>query len=65
MSTSAISERPEVATSARDVVGALVKRARAAQRSYDSWTQEQVDDVVTAVGWGHRQPPAQSRARRV
>ena len=30
---------------------ALVARARAAQASFDSASQEQVDEVVTAVGW--------------
>ena len=32
-------------------VAALVARARAAQASFDSASQEQVDEVVTAVGW--------------
>jgi sulfoacetaldehyde dehydrogenase len=33
------------------LVGALVLRARVAQRAIDNWTQEQVDEVVTAAGW--------------
>ena len=35
----------------RDIVSPLVLRARAAQRHYANYTQEQVDEVVTAVGW--------------
>lgn len=37
-------------------IEALVQRARAAQRLYDSWSQEQVDMVVTAVGWAIIEP---------
>jgi sulfoacetaldehyde dehydrogenase len=33
------------------LVGALVLRARVAQRAIDNWTQEKVDEVVTAAGW--------------
>ena len=33
------------------LVGALVLRARVAQRAIDNWSQEQVDEVVTAAGW--------------
>ena len=36
---------------ARERVAALVRRARAAQREYEGWTQEQVDLAVTAAGW--------------
>jgi len=36
---------------AQQRVAALVRRARAAQREYERWTQEQVDEVVTAAGW--------------
>src|SRR5437879_1399300 len=32
-------------------VGAIVDRARIAQRSVDRWTQEQADQAVTAAGW--------------
>jgi sulfoacetaldehyde dehydrogenase len=35
----------------RDIVSSLVQRARAAQRRYVGYSQEQVDEVVTAVGW--------------
>jgi sulfoacetaldehyde dehydrogenase len=33
------------------LVGALVLRARVAQRVIDHWNQEQVDEAVTAAGW--------------
>ena len=33
------------------VVVALVTRARAAQRAFETWTQAQVDEAVTAAGW--------------
>ncbi|HWZ71801.1 MAG TPA: aldehyde dehydrogenase family protein [Casimicrobiaceae bacterium] len=33
------------------LVGALILRARIAQRVIDDWNQEQVDEVVTAAGW--------------
>ena len=33
------------------VVAALVARARAAQVSFEAWTQERVDEAVTAAGW--------------
>src|ERR1700736_3499784 len=32
-------------------MGALVLRARVAQRAIDNWSQQQVDEVVTAAGW--------------
>jgi len=32
-------------------VGALVERARTAQCAYERYTQDQVDEVVAAVGW--------------
>jgi len=34
----------------------LVARARAAQRHYEAWTQEQVDLAVTAAGWAIVEP---------
>ena len=34
-----------------DVVAGLVSKARAAQIEYAKYTQEQVDEVVTAVAW--------------
>jgi sulfoacetaldehyde dehydrogenase len=43
---------PEV----RELVAALVARARAAQRVYDGWTQKAVDEAVTACGWAIMEP---------
>ncbi len=37
-------------------VAALVARARAAQRVFESWTQAQVDEAVTAAGWAIVEP---------
>ena len=37
-------------------VAALVERARAAQRTYETWSQEQVDMVVAAAGWAIVEP---------
>lgn len=37
-------------------VEACVARARTAQRRFESYTQEQVDDVVLAVGWAIMEP---------
>jgi sulfoacetaldehyde dehydrogenase len=38
------------------VVSDLVRRARAAQARYERYTQEQVDEVVTAAGWAIVKP---------
>lgn len=46
----------EVAPAASDVVSELVRKARAAQRLYETFTQVQVDEVVTAAGWAIMQP---------
>jgi sulfoacetaldehyde dehydrogenase len=40
------------AADAASVVRSLVERARRAQRLYESFSQERVDEVVTAVAWG-------------
>jgi sulfoacetaldehyde dehydrogenase len=37
-------------------VAALVERARAAQRVYETWSQAQVDMTVTAAGWAIVEP---------
>jgi sulfoacetaldehyde dehydrogenase len=34
----------------------LVARARAAQRIYETWSQEQVDMAVVAAGWALMEP---------
>jgi sulfoacetaldehyde dehydrogenase len=43
------------------VVGALVERARVAQRSIERWTQSRVDEAVTAAAWAIMEP-ARNRA---
>lgn len=40
----------------RETVQALIARARTAQRIYEGYTQEQVDEVVTAAGWAIMKP---------
>ena len=35
----------------KDLIASLVARARAAQRTFERYSQQQVDEVVTAVGW--------------
>lgn len=40
----------------RSVIDELVTRARDAQRAYERYSQEQVDEVVSAVGWAIVQP---------
>ncbi len=39
------------ATDDAEVVTALMARARAAQHEFEQWTQEAVDDAVTAAAW--------------
>jgi sulfoacetaldehyde dehydrogenase len=41
---------------AADLVSGLIAKARAAQREYEKYTQEQVDEVVVAVGWAIMHP---------
>jgi sulfoacetaldehyde dehydrogenase len=48
MATAERATGPEHAT---QVVEGLVQRARIAQREFEGYTQEQVDDVVTGVAW--------------
>lgn len=43
-------------SSAKDIVAALVARARAAQRIFEAYDQAQVDEVVTAAGWAIIKP---------
>ncbi len=38
------------------VIAALLARARAAQREYETWSQERVDEAVTAAGWAIVEP---------
>jgi sulfoacetaldehyde dehydrogenase len=37
-------------------VAALVERARVAQRAFESWTQQRVDEAVTAAAWAIIEP---------
>jgi sulfoacetaldehyde dehydrogenase len=41
---------------AAGAVAALVSRARAAQREFERWPQERVDEAVLACGWAIMQP---------
>lgn len=41
---------------AGSAVTALIQKARLAQRIYEKYSQEQVDEVVTAIGWAVMQP---------
>jgi sulfoacetaldehyde dehydrogenase len=43
------------------VVAGLIARARAAQRAYETWSQERVDEAVVAAGWAIVEP-ARNRA---
>ena len=54
---------PDAATAgdAMSAVGALVARARRAQRAFEAWTQQQVDEAVTAAAWAIMEP-ARNRA---
>ena len=48
--------RLAAASTAREKVAELVRRARAAQRVFERSTQEQLDEAVTAVGWAIMKP---------
>lgn len=41
---------------AKEIVAGLIWKARAAQRSYERYSQEQVDEVVVAAGWAIMHP---------
>jgi len=43
-------------TSAAATVAALVQRARAAQATFEQWSQERTDEACLAVGWAIMQP---------
>ena len=49
-------ERPSSSESPEVVVRGLVARARIAQRQFETWTQERVDEAVTAAGWAIVEP---------
>jgi hypothetical protein len=46
----------------RGSTAAVIRRGRAAQRLYEGFTQQQVDDVVAGVAWAIAQP---DRAREL
>jgi sulfoacetaldehyde dehydrogenase len=50
-----VSEAPPDISSAA-IVQSMVARARAAQKVYEKYTQAQLDEVVTAVGWAIMKP---------
>ena len=52
MTEHGVSKNKEQAeTAVRDEIAAVVERARAAARAIEHYTQEQVDELVTAVAW--------------
>lgn len=44
------------ALSCREAIAALVARARAAQREFERWPQERVDEAALACGWAIMKP---------
>ncbi|HEX7328004.1 MAG TPA: aldehyde dehydrogenase family protein [Casimicrobiaceae bacterium] len=46
----------DTASATQSTIAALVARARSAQRVIERYSQEQVDDVVAAVGWAIMEP---------
>ncbi|MBI3068561.1 MAG: aldehyde dehydrogenase family protein [Betaproteobacteria bacterium] len=44
-------QSPATQHPAREVVAQLIRKARAAQKSCERYSQEQLDEVVTAAGW--------------
>lgn len=53
---------PSVSSDPREVVAALLARARAAQQAYERYSQAEVDEVVTAAAWAVVEP---SRSREL
>ncbi len=49
-------EAPAVSASAKEIVTKLVARARAAQKIYGDFSQERLDEAVTAAGWAIMNP---------
>jgi sulfoacetaldehyde dehydrogenase len=48
--------KASAARSADRLAATLVARARAAQRIYETWSQERVDEAVVAAGWAIAEP---------
>ena len=53
------------ASSAAETVHALLTRARAAQKTYARYKQEQLDEVVSAVGWAIMEPTRNRTLARI
>src|ERR1700686_3685671 len=51
-----VATHPEPAVASRVDVAETVQRARSAQRAIADYTQEQVDELVTAVAWSVVRP---------
>lgn len=51
-----LTDIPTHASDEAEQIAELILRARAAQRRYESYSQEQVDEVVLAAGWAIMQP---------
>jgi sulfoacetaldehyde dehydrogenase len=49
-------EKSAATLAAKEIVSAVVSRARAAQRVYETFDQAKVDEVVTAAGWAIVKP---------
>src|SRR5438876_12000345 len=58
-------DRLPVTGDAAAIVTALVARARAAQAAFDAATQDEVDEVVTAVGWAIVDPEHNRRLAEI
>lgn len=52
----AVAEKSAATLAAKEIVGELIARARAAQRVYEGYDQANVDEVVTAAGWAIVKP---------
>ncbi len=52
----AVAEKTAATLAAKEIVGALIARARVAQRVYEGYDQMRVDEVVTAAGWAIVKP---------
>ena len=49
-------ETTQQSDATKEIVATLIKRARAAQKIYARYTQQQLDEVVTAAGWAIMNP---------
>jgi sulfoacetaldehyde dehydrogenase len=58
-------ERETAPERAATVVAELIERAQVAQREFEGYTQEQVDEVVTGVAWACYKPDNAERLARL